>query len=377
EILDFSSVIKASQAISEEIELDKLLIEMMKIIMENAAADRAFIILEDKGKLLVEAEKESEKEKTTALKSIPVDTHQGLSSAIVNYVARTRETLILNNVVKEGEFTGDPYIINKQPKSLLCRAIINQGQLTGILYLENNHTTGAFTEDRIKILDILSTQAAISIGNSRLVATEKEKAELEKKHKEAQFKLLQDRMSPHFLFNSLNHITYLVDENSELAKKAIFKLADNYRFLVDQSNHTLISFDEEWNFVENYLKLDQVLYPDRRSFRMKRKGDFEAVVLPPLTLQPIVENCLKHGLENKAGKGFIEVFAEKKGEEVRIEVLDNGVGLKTGNLFSRSLGNILKRLQHHYEYSDLNIQNREKGGVQVLVYFSEKKQMTT
>jgi signal transduction histidine kinase len=91
-----------------------------------------------------------------------------LSGAIVNYVARTKENVVLNDALNEGQFTSDLYIVTTKPKSILCTALLNQGKLSGILYLENNLTTGAFTSDRLEILNLLSSQAAISIENATL-----------------------------------------------------------------------------------------------------------------------------------------------------------------------------------------------------------------
>jgi signal transduction histidine kinase len=91
-----------------------------------------------------------------------------VSASIINYVAHTQENVVLNDATHEGQFTRDSYIVATQPKSILCTPLLNQGKLSGILYLENNLTTGAFTPDRVETLSILSAQAAISIENSRL-----------------------------------------------------------------------------------------------------------------------------------------------------------------------------------------------------------------
>jgi predicted ATPase/serine phosphatase RsbU (regulator of sigma subunit) len=166
--LDLSTVMKASQAISGEIMLGKLLGRMMKIVIENAGAEKGFMILENRGGLLVEAEGSMSSENISVLESIPVESHPGLSASIVNYVARTKGTLILNDATSEGGFIDDPYVVKNKPKSVLCSAILNQGRLSGILYLENNLATGAFTTERLEILNILSSQIAISIDNAKL-----------------------------------------------------------------------------------------------------------------------------------------------------------------------------------------------------------------
>jgi GAF domain-containing protein len=182
--LDLTSVIKASQAISGEIVLDKLLATLMKIVIESAGAQRGCLILEQEAQTpgeaaqwVIEAEakaKAGDEIEITALQAIPIQTAQSssavspLPSAIINYVARTQENVVLNDTINDGDFTGDPYIARYQPQSILCTPLINQGQLRGILYLENNLTSGAFTPDRLEMLQLLSAQAAVSLENARL-----------------------------------------------------------------------------------------------------------------------------------------------------------------------------------------------------------------
>ncbi len=165
--LDFATVIKANQTISGEIMLDNLLSSLMKILIENAGAQRGCLILSNQGKLMIEAEG-SIIQPVILWRSTPITNTQILSEAIVNYVARTQESLVLNDATQTGKFTSDPYIKQHQPKSVLCVPLINQGQLISIVYLENNLTTGAFTPERIEVLQLLSGQAAISLQNAKL-----------------------------------------------------------------------------------------------------------------------------------------------------------------------------------------------------------------
>ncbi len=166
--LDLTTVLKASQAISGEIFLDKLLGKLMKIMIENAGATKGYLILETKGKLLIEAEGAVNLERVTVLQSIPVDSCQLLPTAIVNYVARIQKSVVLNDASSEGRFTKDPYIKEHNLKSVLCTPLINQGKLAAILYLENNLIAGAFTPNRLEIINLLSSQTSISIENARL-----------------------------------------------------------------------------------------------------------------------------------------------------------------------------------------------------------------
>jgi predicted ATPase/GAF domain-containing protein/tRNA A-37 threonylcarbamoyl transferase component Bud32 len=175
--LDLNTVVKASQTISGEIQLGKLLEKMMKILFENAGAEKGFFILKEKEKWYIEAEGNANTETIEVLKAKPLDGYSELSPGIVNYVIRTKSIILLNDATKKGIFVNDNYVKLKQPKSILCYPIINQGNLVGVVYLENNLTADAFTPDRLEILKVLSSQIAVSVENSLLYANLEEKVE--------------------------------------------------------------------------------------------------------------------------------------------------------------------------------------------------------
>ncbi len=175
--LDLSTVMKASQTISSEIVLDKLLAKLMKILIENAGAQKGFLILQREGKLTIAAEATVERQQVLVQQSIPVDSSRDLPVTLINYIERTRSDVVLNNAAVEGRFTADPYIAQRQLKSVLCTPILNQGQLIAILYLENNLTVGAFTPDRLEVLKLLSSQTAISLENALLYASLEQKVQ--------------------------------------------------------------------------------------------------------------------------------------------------------------------------------------------------------
>lgn len=166
--IDLSTVIKASQVLAGEIASNKLLEKLMTILLENGGAQKGFLVLSNKDNLTIEARGEVDKEQVEVWQSISIEGSDNLPVGMIKYVARTQEDVVLSEATKDGLFTSEPYIIKNMPKSVLCAPIINQGKLIGILYLENNLTTGAFTPDRLEVLKILSSQAAISIENARL-----------------------------------------------------------------------------------------------------------------------------------------------------------------------------------------------------------------
>jgi PAS domain S-box-containing protein len=167
---DLVTVLKASQAIAREIELDQLLHSLMQILIENAGAQIGFLILEKSGEWAIEAACElidGEQACTTqVLRSIPMTNH--VPESVIQYVIRTHESVILNDAAREGNFINEPYIQQNQTQSLLCLPLLNQSKLVGVLYLENQLAAGAFTPERTQVLHLLSTQAAIAIENAKL-----------------------------------------------------------------------------------------------------------------------------------------------------------------------------------------------------------------
>ncbi len=166
ETLDLATVMKASQTIGKEIELDKLLTNLMTILIQNAGAQTGFLILQTAGELVIEASGTVDDEEVSVLQSLPIANR--VATSVINYVSNAQETVVETDAAQSGNFTTDPYIQGNQTKSLLCAPLLNQGQLSGIVYLENNLTTGAFTTDRLEVLQLLSGQAAIAIDNARL-----------------------------------------------------------------------------------------------------------------------------------------------------------------------------------------------------------------
>jgi signal transduction histidine kinase len=171
---------KASQVISGEIVLDKLLANLMKILIQNAGSQCGYLILPSRSELgnggrnwVIQASGAVDSDNFTVLQSIPIefvgtDGCTSLPVSLINYVIRTHETVVKNDAAHQGKFTNDPYIKHHQTKSILCIPLLDRTKLSGILYLENNLTTDAFTKERVELLKLLSSQVAISIENAQL-----------------------------------------------------------------------------------------------------------------------------------------------------------------------------------------------------------------
>mgnify|MGYP001793369169 CR=1 FL=1 len=175
-VLDLTTVMKASEAITSEIVLDNLLDKLLSIILENAAAQKGCLILLKDEQLFIEAIDNDQDNDLVVLQSTPIEESEDIPLSVVHYVARTQQPLVLNDATQEAIYKDDSYILREQPKSILCAPIFHQGKFTGIIYLENNQATGAFTNSRLEILKLLTSQAAIAIENAHLYAGEKEKS---------------------------------------------------------------------------------------------------------------------------------------------------------------------------------------------------------
>jgi signal transduction histidine kinase/CheY-like chemotaxis protein len=181
-LLDVATILKASQIISGEMVLEQLIQKLMQIAMENAGAQTGLLILARQGQFWLEAEVRLEAKdssipvfsKNLIYHSLPLEAvHSETGNLLVpvtliNYVIRTETDVVLGDAVQEGLFTKDPYIVQQQPKSVFGMPMTYQGELTGVLYLENNLITNAFTQDRLSVLKLLSTQIAISLQNALL-----------------------------------------------------------------------------------------------------------------------------------------------------------------------------------------------------------------
>ncbi len=167
ELLDLATVLKASQTLSGEIKLEKLLMMLLQIVIENAGAEKCVLMLLRDNHLLIKGTV-SVNTQPIVLQRIPVEESQDIPLRLIYHVKHSLQPVVLADATTHPAFASDTYILNQQPKSILCIPILYRGQFIGILYLENNLTTGAFTSDRVEMLNLLCTQAAISLENARL-----------------------------------------------------------------------------------------------------------------------------------------------------------------------------------------------------------------
>ena len=221
--LDLGTMLKASEAISSTLELEPLLEILLGILIENAGAQTATLILETEGQSLIAARGSAEQVECFLPLSLPVEKAESLSLSVISWVKQTRDHLVLNNAAREERFAGDDYIKRERLKSILCAPITHKSSLSGIIYLENNLVEGAFTSRRLEVVKHLSSQIAISLENARLHENLK-KAMDELKESETSLReeniLLKTNIKERYRFGKIIGKSPVMQEIYELILKA-------------------------------------------------------------------------------------------------------------------------------------------------------------
>jgi len=191
---------------------------------------------------------------------------------------------------------------------------------------------------------------------------------LKRQAQEAQLRLLQAQIEPHFLFNTLANVHGLMDHDPALAKQMLASFTDYLRVSLGRLRAQDSTVAQEFELARSYLQLLQIRMADRLQFDLQADDEAQGLVLPPLLLQPLVENAVVHGLEPSIDGGTVRMRARVNGQRLLIEVQDDGRGLnalprpggRRGN--NMALENIRERLQARYgSGATLELQNAEPG----------------
>src|SRR6185295_7907203 len=164
---DLISAMRATEAIASELRLAPLLGRLMQILVENAGATRGALILPRPEGLRLRATLRVDPAEIAVDRDEPLEATRALPATIVQYCARTNEAVVIDDASRDGRFAQDPFVIEHASKSLTCLPLSHHGKLAGVLYLENDTTTGAFHAGRLERLEFLGGHAAASLENAR------------------------------------------------------------------------------------------------------------------------------------------------------------------------------------------------------------------
>jgi signal transduction histidine kinase len=198
---------------------------------------------------------------------------------------------------------------------------------------------------------------------------ERQKLEVERQLVTAQLKALQMQMEPHFLFNTLNAVTSLVDQHrNEAAMETLAHLDTILRTTLQRRSPEKVPLTEELQLVESYLAIQKVRFADRIQIEITITPEARRGLVPCFLLQPLVENAVRHGIERKKEGGLIQTRAEKLGDQLWMQVRDNGSGMNATRADSHGIGlaNIKERLAFFYPGEhQFDIETPSDGGYQV------------
>ncbi len=280
-------MIKASQTIPREIQLDQLLSTLMQIAIENGGAEKCALILQKAGDFVIEliwqkadcAKGTSDQIEASVLQSISVQSIQEIPITLIDHVARTQETWIADEAATETILAADPYILKQQPKSVFCTPICNQGKLIGILYLENHLNAGAFTSDRLAFLKLLSAQAAISLDNARLYEQLEDYSQgLKAKVEEKTQQLQQEIRERQLLEENLR--------NSEAEIRGFFEAMTDIVLLIEDAGNSIKVAPT--NFLRLYTPDTEILNQTIEQFFGEKGEIFRSHIRRALKTQQIV-----------------------------------------------------------------------------------------
>ena len=186
---------------------------------------------------------------------------------------------------------------------------------------------------------LLAERIDAEVKQRQLLASEGEKREVE-----AHLKLLQAQIEPHFLFNTLANVSSLIDSDPLLAKTLLERLNDWLRVALARTRSTHASLGDELDMLENYLQIMKIRFGERLNWRIDVPDTTRRLAFPPMLLQPLVENAVRHGIEPKLGGGEIRISAALDQKCLNIEVSDNGMGLSGSSGNGTGLTNVRARL---------------------------------
>lgn len=301
--LDMETILTSSRAISEELVLDTLTRKLIRLLIQNAGAERGLLILERDGKLLIEASASIADAGDHAPAGVPLEGDEHVSSGIVNFVVRTGQSVVLHDAAVEGMFVSDPFIAARRPRAVLCAPLINQQRLVAVVYLENNVTSHAFNDERLRLVRILLSQAALSIHNARLYST------LEESNRRlAEYS--------HILEVKVEERTRDLRNKNEELYEALVRLRETQNRLVSQEKLASLGaltagiaheLKNPLNFVNNFAQLSANLTSELASLLSERRSQFAPEVVSEIdeTVQLLSDNLRKIYEHGKRADGII------------------------------------------------------------------------
>ncbi|MEY4616680.1 MAG: hypothetical protein RJB66_1640 [Pseudomonadota bacterium] len=370
--LDVEYFLKYSHAIAAEIQTEQLLKKIMNVVIELSGAQFGCLVMDNAGELWINAESQIKEKESVITKKVSLADASHVCRSMIRYVHRTKENIILTNACEEGPFKDNQEVQSLKLKSVFCLPFSKQNKLIGILYLENRLSDSVFSPKQVELIRLLSTQAAISIENARLVEDMK-RAEHQitssLREKEVLLKEIHHRVK-----NNLQVISSLFNLQSRTIKDA-----EALRALRESQNRvkSMAFVHEKLHQAKDLARIDVGDYLKHLCVNLAKSfgGDatkqaiqmnVEACDIPlsvdvaipvGLIVNEIVSNCYKHAFpDGRSGK--VDVSLQKEHSSLRLTVRDNGVGFpenidfeKTTSLGLQLIMSLVTQVQGQIELS--------------------------
>jgi LytS/YehU family sensor histidine kinase len=253
--------------------------------------------------------------------------------------------------------------------------VVSRGALLGTLWIGTPPGSRPFLSEDQRLFASLGEALGFALENLRLrerkLEQERREQELLLHASRAELKALRAQINPHFLFNALNSIAALIGEEPARAEETVERLAEVFRYTLRRSDHEWVRLDEELAFVRCYLDLEATRFGRRLGVGVTAEPGASEAVVPAMIIQTLVENAVKHGIAAVAGRGLVDVRAERAGARLRIQVRDNGPGFAGGTAAAlaaagHGLRNVQDRLRGHFgEDATLTLERDEAAGLTV------------
>ncbi|EKD38633.1 MAG: Serine/threonine protein kinase [uncultured bacterium] len=342
--LDIGYLMKSSLAISAEIEQDALLKKIMQVVIESSGAQHGFLLVtDDNDALFIRAECHAVEQQTVVMQHRDLEEAEGISKAIVRYVYRTGEKVILQDAASQGIFKDNPEVHEMQLRSVLCLPVIKQSRMIGVLYLENRLASGVFFAERTQMTELLTSQAAISMEHATLLGKHREAEGLIRKSLKEKEVLLKE--IHHRVKNNLQIIHSMLNLQKPHFKDAmaieLFKESQNRVYTMALIHEKLyqskslagINLPEYVNSLIAYLFLSYGANDGAVRAKVSIQDvdlDLDKLIPVALIINELVSNALKHGFPGIARgdrAGEIQVnLSLGPNRRVRLLVSDNGAG---------------------------------------------------
>ncbi|HPS57310.1 MAG TPA: PAS domain S-box protein [Spirochaetota bacterium] len=241
--LDFYTVVEALKSISGEIVLDSFIDHVMKLIIKNAGASRGVLLVSRNDEIYAAAEGLADSSMAVIKKPVILSEYSGLPHSVINFTARTGESVVLANAVSDKTFSMDEYFRSCGVKSVLCQPLVNQQKLKGIIYLENSLATDVFSTERMELVKLLSAQAAISLDNAILFErTLSAESEIQQQYEEMQSQFEEMESMNEELHSAYTELDLI---NSKLAAES--SMLSIFRQMADSSVQGMAIADMKGN----------------------------------------------------------------------------------------------------------------------------------